>query len=166
MDLKNTINNTNTQKDKLKIGKRNIDNKLVELGGEQATDLADVVNKMGAMVTENYKKIVIGTLKAQLELYQESCMFNIQNNLNFTPRVVIVILRINWISNVTDFPSYLSIDNRKNNNEKTASWRGNSSTIYNAWFSDVSKEKIEVTIKREGNKGNTENIKLDYIIIE
>ena len=166
MSLKGTINNTNVQKDKLKIGKRNIDNKLIALGGERAIDLSDVPNKIGAMVKENYKKVIIGTLKTQLGLYQERCMFNIQNNLNFTPRVVIVILGINWISNSTDFPSFLSIDNRKNNNENTASWRGNGSTIYNAWFSNASKEKIEVIIKRENNISSTEDIKLDYIIIE
>lgn len=59
MSLKDTINNTNTQKDKLKIGKRNIDNKLIELGGEQAIDLKDVPNKMTMMIKKNYEKIAI-----------------------------------------------------------------------------------------------------------
>lgn len=55
MDLKSTINNTNTQKENVKKVAINIDNKLVELGGEQATSLADVVNKMGAMVGQYFK---------------------------------------------------------------------------------------------------------------
>ena len=50
MSLKDTINNTNTQKENLKTVANKIDNKLVELGGEQATDLSDVANKMEGMV--------------------------------------------------------------------------------------------------------------------
>lgn len=60
MDLKNTINNTNTQKDKLKIGKQNIDNKLVELGGEKAIDISDIPNKIKKL-TEQYNKVALGS---------------------------------------------------------------------------------------------------------
>lgn len=56
MSLTDTINNTNTEKENLKTVANNIDSKLVELGGEQAINLADVVNKMSAMVGQ-YKKI-------------------------------------------------------------------------------------------------------------
>lgn len=59
MNLKQEINRTETNKNKTKQVAINIDNKLVELGGEQATDLSDVVNKMGAMVTKNYKKVAV-----------------------------------------------------------------------------------------------------------
>lgn len=46
MPLKSTINNTNTQKENIKTVANNIDNKLVELGGEQIINLADVPNKI------------------------------------------------------------------------------------------------------------------------
>lgn len=50
MSLTDTINNTNAQKENIKTVATQIDNKLVELGGEKATNLSDVVSKMGAMV--------------------------------------------------------------------------------------------------------------------
>lgn len=59
MSLISEINRTETEKNKTKTVATNIDNKLVELGGEQATDLSDVPNKMGVMVKENYKKVAI-----------------------------------------------------------------------------------------------------------
>lgn len=66
MSLTDTINNTNTQKENVKQVATQIDNKLIELGGERATDLNDVANKIGAMVTENYKKI------AEIDSYKVS----------------------------------------------------------------------------------------------
>lgn len=59
MSLTDTINNTNTQKENIKTVTNNIDNKLVELGGERAKDLNDVANKISAMVGQ-YKKIAMG----------------------------------------------------------------------------------------------------------
>lgn len=62
MSLIQEINNTNTQKENIKTVANNIDNKLVELGGEKATDLSDVANKMEGMVGQ-YKKIAIFDFK-------------------------------------------------------------------------------------------------------
>ena len=63
MSLIQEINRTETEKNKTKQVATNIDNKLVELGGEQAINLADVPNKMEVMVKENYKKIATGEIK-------------------------------------------------------------------------------------------------------
>lgn len=68
MSLIQEINRTETEKNKTKQVATNIDNKLVELGGEQATNLSDVANKMGAMVTGNYKKIATGDLNYKVSL--------------------------------------------------------------------------------------------------
>lgn len=89
MDLKSTINNTNTQKENIKTVANNIDNKLVELGGERATDLADVVNKMGAMVGQ-YKKVATGTRTANQR--GSDGMFNFQINLNFKPKRLMLVV--------------------------------------------------------------------------
>lgn len=59
MSLTDTINNTNKQKENIKIVASNIDNKLVELGGQRATDLADVVNKIENAVTQRKKVAII-----------------------------------------------------------------------------------------------------------
>ena len=79
MDLKNTINNTNTQKENLKTVANNIDNKLVELGGERATDLADVVNKMDTMVGQ-YKKIAEGEYNSDLKVRDNDSQGTLINN--------------------------------------------------------------------------------------
>lgn len=75
MDLKNTINNTNTQKENIKTVANNIDNKLVELGGEQATDLSDVPNKIGAMVGQ-YKHFAQGNSNLDFKIGRSAAMEN------------------------------------------------------------------------------------------
>lgn len=59
MSLTDTINNTNTQKENIKTVATQIDNKLVELGGERATNLADVANKIENAVTQRKKVAII-----------------------------------------------------------------------------------------------------------
>ena len=61
MSLKDTINNTNTQKDKLKTGKRNIDNKIISIGGEKAINIADVPNKIQQAIDKNWTRIAVVT---------------------------------------------------------------------------------------------------------
>lgn len=65
MSLKDTINNTNTQKENIKTVANKIDNKLVELGGERATNLADVVNKIDSLKA-SLKKIYIKNVKQKV----------------------------------------------------------------------------------------------------
>lgn len=61
MSLKDTINNTNTQKNKLKTGKRNIDNKIISIGGEKAINIADVPNKIQQAIDRNWTRIAVVT---------------------------------------------------------------------------------------------------------
>lgn len=110
MSLTDTINNTNKQKENIKTVANNIDNKLVELGGERATDLVDVVNKMGAMVTENYKKIAVGSTPLKFVLSRDEIeekgvlvdetyyklnknnRIKIELNIDFKPTYVFLVL--------------------------------------------------------------------------
>ena len=95
MSLKDAINNTNTQKENVKKVATQIDNKLVELGGEQATDLSDVPNKMQYMIGQ-YKKVAIINLNKTVYLvntnkenFKEGTE-KITLNLNFTPSLIIL----------------------------------------------------------------------------
>lgn len=108
MSLTDTINNTNKQKENIKTVANNIDNKLIELGGERATDLSDVVNKMGAMVGQ-YKKVATGTRTVNQR--GSDGMFNFPINLNFKPeRLMLVVTGFYYyrepVSNVhTTYPN-------------------------------------------------------------
>ena len=87
MPLKSTINNTNAQKENIKTVATQIDNKLVELGGEKATNLSDVVSKMGAMVGQ-YKKIAIGNKTNFSVSSGRINELKINMNLDFTPEII------------------------------------------------------------------------------
>ena len=100
MSLKDAINNTNTQKENIKTVAKNIDNKLVELGGEQAIDLVDVPNKIEKTIRDNYIQVAknngfikktytqgeAGAPEEGTKTY--SFEFDIKNDLliNFTPK--------------------------------------------------------------------------------
>lgn len=108
MSLKDTINNTNTQKENIKTVANNIDNKLVELGGQKATNLNDVVNKISTMVGQ-YKKVATGTKTVNQR--GSDGMFNFPINLNFKPeRLMLVVTGFYYyrepVSNVhTTYPN-------------------------------------------------------------
>lgn len=108
MSLKDAINNTNTQKENIKTVATKIDNKLVELGGEQATDLSDVANKMEGMVGQ-YKKIAIFDFKDNpipwgTDPSDDSLKFpKIPINVDFEPkRAVITLSSVRNISDTQD----------------------------------------------------------------
>lgn len=142
MDLKNTINNTNTQKENIKTVATNIDNKLVELGGERATNLNDVVNKMSAMVGQ-YKKIAEGVYNSDLIVKdndrKEGTLINneylqfekkIPLNLNFTPkRIILKFEYMNASETIKPGLNYepygFSVDSKHNYNISTAAGMGN-----------------------------------------
>lgn len=88
MSLRDNIDNTNTEKNKLKIGKRNIDNKLVELGGEKSIDISDVPEKI-EKVTEAFSKIA--TIYPDI-IFKGPGQININYNLDFTPDFAIISL--------------------------------------------------------------------------
>ena len=114
MSLTDTINNTNTQKDNLKTVANNIDNKLVELGGEQAKDLSDVPNKMGAMVSEylQYASINVNIpipKNVQIpQVKEETVVFSseIIKNLNFDSKTEKLFIDARIYTNYGDYPNY------------------------------------------------------------
>lgn len=81
MSLIQEINRTETNKNKTKQVAINIDNKLVELGGEQAVNLADVPNKIEG-VTKQYKKFY--KAKFTFEGYLNSGGYTFNLNPGFT----------------------------------------------------------------------------------
>lgn len=85
MDLKNTINNTNTQKDKLKKGKQNIDKKLMEHGGSKSMNISDVPNQIQKMVSKFSKVAFMEFSNKYISMYEK----RINYNLDFTPKIAI-----------------------------------------------------------------------------
>ena len=89
MDLKNTINNTNTAKEKTKTVATNIDNKLVELGGERAESLADIPNKIEVVENQYLKIAEIKNLRIWIDTIPQTITFN---ELSFTPKKVMALI--------------------------------------------------------------------------
>ena len=110
MSLTDTINNTNTQKENIKTVANNIDNKLVELGGEQAENLSDVANKMGAMVGQ-YKKIAMGELNQSS--YLGSGINDFKFPINFKASRIMFRLVVGPESGSTDLDISQTIDTKK-----------------------------------------------------
>lgn len=98
MSLKDAINNTNIQKEKLKTVANNIDNKLVKLGGERATDLSDVPNRITALKKVCKKRAIVSinkTVYASMDSKTES----ININLDFNPSMAFVHINNNIVTN-------------------------------------------------------------------
>ena len=97
MSLQTEINNTNTQKENIKTVANNIDNKLVELGGEQAIDLSDVPNKMQRTINKNYKKLAkkdINMTFARTESDDSKVEIVVPLNLEFEPEILFMSFSI------------------------------------------------------------------------
>ena len=130
MSLTDTINNTNTQKENIKTVANNIDNKLVELGGEQATNLADVVNKMEGMVTTQYTKVAYGESAEGFNIinmggygdpFEQT--FDIPINLSFEPKRIIVFFERTGDYTRTYVTSYIhgfSLDSKYHTQQEPA----------------------------------------------
>lgn len=89
MSLTDTINNTNKQKENLKTVANNIDTKLIELGGERATDLADIPNKIEVVENQYLKIAEIKNLRIWINTMPQTITFN---KLSFKPKKVMVLL--------------------------------------------------------------------------
>ena len=98
MSLQTEISNTNTQKENIKKVANKIDNKLMELGGEQATDLSDVSNKIIALKKVCKKRAIVNinkTVYASMDSKTES----ININLDFNPSMAFVYINNNIVTN-------------------------------------------------------------------
>ena len=94
MSLISEINNTNTQKENIKTVANNIDNKLVSLGGQSATDLSKVPEKIQQMVTKNYKKYARIKINKQFFNVSETGKKTLYfNELDFLPKEMFLIVR-------------------------------------------------------------------------
>ena len=93
MSLKDKINNTNTQKDKLKRGKGNIDNKLVELGGEKSVNISDVPYKIEKM-TKKYSRLAKSSFVEGINQVSEWYTKRVQTSLRFNPQIIFAIVSL------------------------------------------------------------------------
>lgn len=89
MSLRGSIDNTNIEKENLKIVANNIDKKLVELGGEQAESLADIPNKIEVVENQYLKIAEIKNLKIWIDTIPQTITFN---ELSFKPKKVMVLI--------------------------------------------------------------------------
>lgn len=156
MDLKSTINNTNTQKENVKKVAINIDNKLVELGGEQATSLADVVNKMGAMVGQYFKGALLKPNKKLTVRRYEDQIFRIDTNLTFTPTKVLITLKINTDSTIINLYN-------KSNFDVTSSVEYKKYSVQ-FWVKTVDKNYIEIAT--DAGNGDFDIIVTEILVLE
>ena len=85
MSLKTEIDRTETEKNKTKQVAINIDNKLVELGGQRATNLADVPNEIQLLIG-GCSKIARGSCyldfysgRLQEKIINTNVSFNVKN---------------------------------------------------------------------------------------
>lgn len=154
MSLTDTINNTNTQKENVKTVANNIDNKLVELGGERATNLADVVNKMEGMVTTQYVKIAEGEYKQTItatDIAQKSgsklmeTEVTIPINLSFNPKRVLLYCEY-FYAKYQGYFIKISLDSKKNYDRKTSIGFDDRS-IFSDTAEEIQKYKYRVYIK-------------------
>ena len=155
MSLTDTINNTNKQKENAKTVATQIDNKLVELGGERATDLFDVPNKMEGMVGQ-YKNFAQGTYNSYLKgkniykpggpdaVFEKTVIMPL--NLNFNPKYIFLSAKyIGYdistaitnvtISNLNNFDKETSIGEEKEREDLK---------IGRVYVKSISKEKVEL----------------------
>ncbi len=97
MSLISEINRTETEKNKTKQVATNINNKLVELGGERATDLADVPNKIRNLVNQ-YEKMAIVDINKRYDYNGSATSINHTinftiNNVAFNIKKIIILLQ-------------------------------------------------------------------------
>lgn len=88
MSLATEINRTETEKNKTKQVAVNVDNKLVELGGERAESLADIPNKIEVVENQYLKIAEIKNLKIWIDKIPQTITFS---ELSFTPKKVMVL---------------------------------------------------------------------------
>lgn len=94
MSLISEIDRTNTSKEKAKKDKVNINNKLVSLGGQSATNLSKVPEKIQQMVTGNYKKYARIKINKQFFNISETGKKTLYfNELDFLPKEMFLTVR-------------------------------------------------------------------------
>ena len=159
MNLKNTIDNTNTQKDKLKTGKRNIDNKLVELGGEEAVNLAEIPLKMQEMANQ-YSKIAEIKIEKNIEVGESFYGDYVENlinlNINFLPKRIFVRY-VEVRSGVTSGTVDSKININSLNTSRGYLW---------AYIDNIKKDSFKFCAQRSpADESNSYNYKITDILV-
>lgn len=141
MSLKTEIDKTNDLKNKTKKAKENINTKLIELGGQNATDLADVPNRIIETVSK-YKRMAEIELNLDITYTnKEYRAVNIPINLNFNPSRIIV--RFGCRSEQS-----LIADSKYNNNRNNMGpvKKTNNPTYGSAYIETISRENVTVVL--------------------
>ena len=94
MSLIQEINRTETNKNKTKTVATNIDTKLVELGGEQATDLAEVPNKIDEAIKNNLRKSAVINLGGIQNEGKDFFRKDFSDALDFKPQKAILEFKL------------------------------------------------------------------------
>ena len=164
MNLKQEINRTETNKNKTKQVATNIDNKLVELGGERATDLSDVANKMEGMVTGNYKKIATMKPNKTFNTQELTKGVSLSTQAEFTITDFIIKIGIYFHS---DLLATMNI--RKNNVFKfSLLYESNSRTYYDFDVKKVNNNGKNVELIVDMSKGSwyyDTTVKIEEIVL-
>lgn len=159
MYLKENIDNTNTQKDNIKKVATNIDIKLVELGGEEAVNLAEIPLKMQEMANQ-YSKIAEISIDQKMKVgsmsYGGEPLKNliILNNINFVPERILV----RYITNNTTASGFA--DSKFNTNIANAA-RG----VIATYITNVKKDSFEIWAQQWIESSSGTIFKLSNILL-
>ena len=159
MSLITGINRTETEKEKVKKVATQIDNKLVALGGQQATDLADVPNKMQEM-TKQYSKFATGDLDITLDYYASNQNFvNIDIPVNFDPKIIFI--KFTTLGFVNTKEEFIANTEKGIYSEYAEGcryiYRTGASYQYSFWLTKKSSKKVE--IRRASSNASVKAIK-------
>ena len=138
MSLVTEINRTEREKNKTKKVATQIDNKLVELGGEQATNLSDVPKKINELSKQykKYAKVVYNRkINGSTSGYNAYANFYIpMENLEFNPNFAIIQLAHMSNNNVipNDIRHYSIFLDLNNTNEKK--WKVTNDNDYSRYM--------------------------------
>ena len=159
MSLITEINRTETEKEKVKKVATQIDNKLVALGGQQATDLADVPNKMQEM-TKQYSKFATGNLDIRLDYSASSQEYvDIDIPINFDAKII--FLKFTWVGSSSNKEEFIANTEKGIYSEYAEGcryiYRTGASYQYSFWLTKKSSKKVE--IRRASSNASVKAIK-------
>lgn len=156
MSLIQEINRTETEKNKTKQVAVNIDNKLVELGGEQATDLADVPNRIDALILQYSKYAEIKIDKFEVSGVPRANRKTINLNLNFEPKEIFVGITSLIKKRALEYDEYSNSNCGfyLDTTPKTFQYfrNGSASLIFDV-NADFNKDKLNLTIRPSRDEG-------------
>lgn len=117
-DLKSTVIETDNDKNNLKQAKKNIDNKLVELGGDASTNIFNVPEKIENTINTQYKKIAIVNMDIRISSQSKKITTFKLPEVDFKPsRILIIFLKCKppvSMSNISSFTDKIGVLDSEN----------------------------------------------------